>query len=221
MIDLGPHHYTQSEYRHCLELLGKINHYLGGFRATDHALKNLKTIPKSILEVGCGGGSLCQYLHKRYPETEILGIDLSAEAIQYAAANLSKENEKKIAFATQKEKTLPFPESSFDVVTTMLVCHHMTDDELMLFIKEAYRVCSTSVIINDLHRHIGAYLSFSAIARLAFPNRLIWHDGRLSIRRAFRKKDWHDLMEKAGFHPDQWTLKWHWAFRWTLTLRKK
>lgn len=220
ILDLGPQYYTQPEYDHCLALLGKINRYLGGFRATNKALKTLKTLPKSILEVGCGGGYLCHYLHKNYPETLIFGIDLSKEAIQHAKAQFSKENEGKIAFATQKEKTLLFNESSFDVVTTMLVCHHMTDEELVQFIKEAYRICSVSVIINDLHRHLLAYLSFSLIVPFVFPNRLIWNDGRLSIRRAFRKKDWSKIMEKAGFHPDQWTLKWNWAFRWTLTLRK-
>lgn len=216
ILDLGPEHYTSEEYEHCLTLLGRINSLLGGFRATLKALKKLPT-PRSILEIGCGGGYLCRYLNSWYPQTAIRGIDISREAIAFA----ERHKVENVSFSVQADKTLHFPDNSFDVVTTMLVCHHMDDEELVRFLQESYRVCREAVVINDLQRHVLAYLSYSLITPFLFANRLIWHDGRLSIRRSFRKSDWTALLEKAGFQKSRYDLKWNWAFRWTLTLRKE
>ncbi len=217
MLDLGPSHYSLEEYNACLKLLSRINCILGGFKATLKEFKALNHPIASILEIGCGGGYLCKKLERVFPNAEIKGIDLSSEAIIHAEKLLPSS---RISFEVQKEKTLSFPDDSFDVVTTMLVCHHMKDEEVVKFLKDTYRICKKAVIINDLQRHLLAYVSFSLIAPILFPSRLIWNDGRLSIRRAFRKRDWITLLEKAGFHQGQWSLKWNWAFRWTLTLSK-
>ncbi|SCA64234.1 Uncharacterized protein SCG7086_CW_00020 [Chlamydiales bacterium SCGC AG-110-P3] len=221
LLDLGQDHYTQKEYHRCLQLICRINRVLGGFQGTYRAFKNLKEPPRSILEVGCGGGYLCHRLHRRCPEATILGIDICQDAIDHACTHLPVECEEKVSFAVQESKSLDYSDNSFEVITTMLVCHHMTDQELILFLQESFRVCSKAVIINDLHRHILAYLSFSLIVPFLFPNRLIWHDGRLSVRRSFRKQDWIRLLKKAGFKESQYDLKWNWAFRWTLTLKKQ
>lgn len=221
ILDLGPDHYTQEEYDECLQLLGRVNNLLGGFTASKRAFKNLKKTPESILEIGCGGGSYSEHMHRWFPSAAITGIDINGKAIEHASNKLSDVNAKKISFKLQKNKALDYPDRSFDVVTSMLVCHHMTDEELVVFFKESYRVCTQAVIINDLQRHVLAYLGYSLIAPFAFPNRLLWHDGRLSVRRSFHKGDWIRLMKKAGFHRHQYDLKWHWAFRWTLTLRKQ
>lgn len=220
ILDLGPDYYTSVEYNQCLKLLSRINRFLGGFQATYLAFKKIKKIPQSILEVGCGGGYQCYRLHKQFPQAEIIGIDLSEQAIQHAQIHLPESCKHKVSFRQQKEKKLDYPDSSFDVVTTTLVCHHMADAELIQFFQESYRVCKIAVVINDLHRHFMAYLGFSLIAPFVFPNRLIWYDGRLSVRRAFRKKEWQQLLEKAGFDKGRYTLCWHWPFRWTLTLEK-
>lgn len=221
ILDLGKEHYSQEEYKSCLKFLEKINILLGGFRATRLAFQALKKKPASILEIGCGGGYLCHRLHEWFPKAKVQGIDISRDAIDHAKKHLPEDFKEKITFNIQNDKTLKFPDNSFDVVTTMLVCHHMTDDELVDFLKEGYRISSQAVIINDLHRHILAYISFSLITPFLFPHRLIWHDGRLSVRRSFRKRDWLSLLEKAGFQKHQYSLKWNRAFRWTLTIRKQ
>jgi 2-polyprenyl-3-methyl-5-hydroxy-6-metoxy-1,4-benzoquinol methylase len=218
ILDLGS--YTPDEYDSCLKLLCRVNRLLGGFKATKRAFHALKSAPTSILEVGCGGGYLCQQLHRLFPQASIKGIDLSSAAISHADKELPIGLRDKVSFSLQDSKNLDFKQGSFDVVTTMLVCHHMTDEELVQFLQEAYHISSKAVVINDLQRHFLAYWSFSLIAPFLFRNRLIWNDGRISVRRAFRKSDWKRLMERAGFHESQWKLTWNWAFRWTLTLRK-
>lgn len=220
ILDLDPSHYTQDSYDRCLSLLCRINSLLGGFSSTKSAFKALSRMPKSILDVGCGGGYLCQKMHRWFPKANIVGIDLNKNAVAHSEMHLPENMKGKVSFNLQMGKSLDYPNDSFDVVTTMLVCHHMTDEELVEFLQESYRISSLAVIINDLHRHFLAYLAFTLIAPFAFPSWLIWHDGRLSIRRSFRKRDWIRLMEKAGFHQNQYVLKWHFPFRWTLTLEK-
>lgn len=220
ILDAGPDHYSSQEYHQCLRLLQRVNRLLGGFSASKSAFSQLTPSPQSILDVGCGGGSLCQHLHRWLPEARIVGMDINPAAIDHANAACPKPLAKAITFEIQKTPQLLYPDQSFAVVTSMLVCHHMTDEELIVFLKDCYRICSQAVIVNDLQRHFLAYLSFSLIAPLVFRNRLIWHDGRLSIRRAFRKRDWLDILGKAGFTKDQYTLRWHWAFRWTLTIHR-
>lgn len=219
ILDLGPDHYTMNEYTDCLHLLGKINRWLGGFKATKGAFNRLKNAPKSILEVGCGGGHLCKKMSYWFPHANITGIDINRAAVMEAQKYLQVHNER-VKIEEQEDKNLKYADGQFDIVTTILVCHHMNDQELVDFLKESYRICSSAVIINDLHRHLLAYAGFALIAPFAFPNRLIWQDGRLSIKRSFRKKDWIHILNMAGFQKHQYELRWNWAFRWTLTLKK-
>ncbi|MDP1880839.1 MAG: hypothetical protein Q8K60_07855, partial [Parachlamydiaceae bacterium] len=53
-----------------------------------------------------------------------------------------------------------------------------------------------------------------------FPNRLIYHDGLLSIKKAFKKKDWLNYLEAANIPLNQCKINWHWPFRWLLTIDK-
>ncbi len=184
IMDLGPDHYSVEEYEQCLHQLGRIARYLGGNRATLAAFKKLKQEPRSILEIGCGGGHFAQILGKKYPNAEVLGIDINPLAISYAQRQLNKTPN--VTYKCLSSKELAYPSNSFDVVTATVVCHHIPDDELVTFLQECHRIAKKAVIINDLHRHPLAYLSFYLIAPIFFRNRLIMHDGLLSIKRAFK-----------------------------------
>ncbi|KAF3362721.1 Uncharacterized protein PHSC3_000708 [Chlamydiales bacterium STE3] len=217
LIDLGPSHYSKEEYEECLTQLARIGRFLGGDRATLQSFKNLRN-PQSILDVGCGGGHFTAELARRYPNASLLGIDLSAEAIAYAQKQHGNAKLNNLQFVATTSPQLTYETNQFDVVTTTLVCHHMTDQQLITFLKEAYRVAKHSVIINDLHRHWLAYFSFACIAKPFFPNRLIFQDGLLSIKRGFKKKEWVDYLHAAEIPLKHCHLTWHWAFRWILKI---
>lgn len=213
LIDLGSNYYTLEEYHHCLSQLGRIGHLLGGDRATFAAFKKLPSVPQSILDVGCGGGFFTLKLAKKYPQAKIIGTDLSAQAIAFAKSHSPLPN---VEFIVPSRAELDFASKSVDVVTSTLVCHHLTDHQLVDFLKRACRVAKKAVIFNDLHRHFLATASFALIAPLAFRNRLIFHDGLLSIQRAFTKKDWIHLLKKADIPSSCYSIHWHWAFRWII-----
>ena len=210
LIDLGSQHYTQGEYFDCLHQLGKVGEYLGGDRASYKAIDLLFPRPTSILDVGCGGGDFTQKLGKRYSSCQIKGIDISSKAVSYAKMHNQGNN---VTFDSCFLCNIP--SKSYDVVISTLVCHHLNDAELILFLKDCTRIAKKAVIINDLHRHPLAWLAFILSAPILFRNRLITHDGALSIKRAFTKKDWQGYLE--AFHA-KGKITWHWPFRWIVTL---
>lgn len=217
-IDLGPDYYSREEYWDCLKKLGRIGRFLGGDRATFQEMEKLKHCPSSILDVGCGGGTFTVKLAQRYPNAKVVGIDTSEEAITFAKEQAKHFGLKNLYFEHRQQKELTESANSYDVVMATLVCHHMKDEEIIAFLKKAAEVSKEAVIINDLHRHYLALALFAAISPIFFRNRLIMHDGLLSIRRAFTKNDWEQYLKSAGFHPSTWRIKWKWAFRWIITI---
>jgi 2-polyprenyl-3-methyl-5-hydroxy-6-metoxy-1,4-benzoquinol methylase len=205
MIDLGETHYTPEEYEDFLEKLGDVGRWLGG----DHAIKKgfEHVQPKSIVDVGCGGGFTAKLLSDQFHYARVLGIDMSEKAIDFCQQRHS-DNNPNLHFEHHEYKGLNFADNSFDVVTATLVCHHMNDDELVDFLQQAKRVARQEVIINDMHRHPVPYIFYFCTAPFLFRNRLITKDGLLSIKRAFKKTDWERYLQKAGIQPDAYQIRW-------------
>ena len=85
-----------------------------------------------------------------------------------------------------------------DFVVSSLVAHHMTDDQLLAFIRFMEKRAERGWLINDLHRHPLSYWGFPLLARLIGAHRIVREDGRLSISRAFRPAEWRSILAAAG-----------------------
>ena len=90
---------------------------------------------KRVLDAGCGAGYGSAELANT--AATVTGIDVSADAIAYAAANYSRPN---LQFQQANAAQLPFPDASFDLVVAFEVIEHLTDWEQL--ITEARRVLS-------------------------------------------------------------------------------
>jgi len=209
ILDLG--YYTQEEYEICLEKLNSIGEQLGGDRASLKALGGLK--PKSILDVGCGGGFFTTKLAKEFPNAKVIGTDIALDAIDFAKKR--QQALPNLAFIHQEVPNIKEIGSSFDVIITTLTAHHMSNQEFVSFLKEAKGIAQT-IVVNDLHRHWLAYLLYGMVAPIRYRNRLITHDGLLSIRRSFTKKEIVTLLQEALI--TNYKIKWHWPFRWTVKI---
>lgn len=218
-MDLGPSYYSSNEYQQCLYLLDRIGRYLGGDNATFWAFDQLKNYPQTILDVGCGGGLFTLRLAHRYPKTEIMGLDISNEAIAFANAQLGANPLSNIKFIVPNSKQLNFPANSIDIITATLVCHHLSDNELIQFLKDAYNISKEAIILNDLHRNPLATMGYALITPL-LRNRMVIHDGFISIQRGFTRFEWESLLKAADIPLQQCTIAWHWAFRWIILINK-
>jgi SAM-dependent methyltransferase len=80
----------------------------------------------SILDVGCGEGSLLAYLGPRYRCRHLVGLDLSESAIARARHTFPSAS-----YIVGNIGDLP-PGESFDLVTSIDVLEHVEDDEALL-----------------------------------------------------------------------------------------
>lgn len=218
-IDLGPSFYTLEEYSDCLKKLFRVNALLGFFRSTVNILKCFPN-DSSLIDVGCGGGVFLLNLSKYYPKMTLLGIDVSETAIELAREELVRLRRpaEKVQFQLQNQRALELPETSVDIVLATLVCHHIDDDDLIPFLQNAYLAARLAVIINDLHRHALAYWFYKKISSPLFRNRLITHDGLVSIQRGFTRAELESLLKKANI--SHYQIKWGFPFRWRVILWK-
>ena len=89
---------------------------------------------ESILDIGCGRGLLLIELAKKIPQGKATGVDLWLGNLEYKNSpqmvldNASVEGvSNRIEVITADALALPFNNNSFDMVTTSLMMHHLTD----------------------------------------------------------------------------------------------
>ena len=98
----------------------------GSFREKTLDLARL-TAGESILDVGCGTGSLAIAAKRRVgPAARVAGIDASPEMIARAQKK-SRKAGAEIEFQTALVEQLPFADDAFDVVLSTVMLHHLPD----------------------------------------------------------------------------------------------
>ncbi len=78
-----------------------------------------------LLDAGCGTGAMLGMFKRDYPDKNYTGVDLSEKMIE--AAN--KKHMEGIRFVAGDCESLPFADSSFDVVTCSMSFHHYPNPE--------------------------------------------------------------------------------------------
>ncbi|MDM7832438.1 methyltransferase domain-containing protein [Cellulomonas edaphi] len=81
---------------------------------------------QSLLDVGCGPGTVTIDLAQRLAPGEVVGVDTSAAVIEIARA-AAKDADANVTFDVADAYQLPFASDSFDVVHAHQVLQHLTD----------------------------------------------------------------------------------------------
>jgi len=92
----------------------------------------------SVLDVGCGDGSIAAQLRRRRSDLSLRGIDVLVRP------------QTQVPVDRFDGRTIPHADQSFDVVMFVDVLHH-TDDPAVL-LREATRVARQAVVIKDHNR---------------------------------------------------------------------
>jgi SAM-dependent methyltransferase len=208
---------TAEDFAACLKDLATVNRLTLAMRPTFTWLDRLTRDwpadrPLSVLDVGFGQGDMLRaiwrWAQRRNLAVALEGIDLNP--LSELAAREATPREMNIRFRTGDVFSLP-SERRVDVIISSLVTHHLTDAQIVAFIRLMEAQTNSGWFINDLHRHALSYQVFRAWAALAGWHRFVRHDGPVSIARSFRRADWVRYLAEAGVAAE---IAWYMPFRY-------
>jgi ubiquinone/menaquinone biosynthesis C-methylase UbiE len=81
----------------------------------------------SLLDIGCGPGTLTADLAARVAPGEVLGLDISAEVVAEAQAHARRSGAGNLSFRVGDFRSAGLPPGSFDVVHAHQVLQHLRD----------------------------------------------------------------------------------------------
>lgn len=99
----------------------------------------------SLLDAGCGAGTITLGLAEAVAPGRVVGIDLDAGSIEVASAAASSRRLANLVFRTGSVYELPFPEDSFDVVFSNAVLEHLKEPSKA--VREFHRVLKRGGIL--------------------------------------------------------------------------
>lgn len=163
-------------------------HFVNDRRISALARQLAELIPPnaSVLDVGCGPGTLTARVGALRGDCAFRGIDVMARPDSVIPVELFDGTH------------IPLGDASVDAVMFVDVLHHTDDPNVLL--KEARRVARQCVIIKD-HRRNGL---------LAGPTLRVmdWvgnaHHGVRLPYNYLSEREWRDAFSKAGLRPDVW-----------------
>ncbi|MEO6324087.1 MAG: methyltransferase domain-containing protein [Thermoanaerobaculia bacterium] len=207
---------STAEAERSLADLEWVHRYLGGRRLIRRHLVPLLcslTSPGealSVLDLGCGSGHVARDLRIAVRERGLalrtFGLDQ-----QLGHARLAARGETLAGDAT----SLPFADSSVDVIVSTLFVHHFTGPMLQRLFQESARVARRGVVMFDLSRQRLALPFISLVGPLAFQSRVSMADGKASVRQAYTAAEIRAAAQ-APLHgstvsprgPFTWQLTW-------------
>ena len=218
-IDTG--NYTAAEYEDCISELQFVNRWMGDAHSLKATLlreiesQSLQSF--SILDIGAGSGELLRVAATWARQTNRRLSAVGLELNESMAESMREESEQfdEIRAVRGDALKLPFADAEFDYVMCSLFTHHLLDEQVIDVLREMSRVARRRIFVIDLHRHPVAYFFYTTLGKLVLHNRLVRHDGALSILRGFKSDELLDLARRAGLR--EISVERHFPYRLVLS----
>ena len=123
---------------------------------TDFIKNRIDLKDKTLIDVGCGGGLLCENLAEH--SKEVKGIDMSNEAIEIAKTHQTLKNLKIDYEEIALEGLIKKSKKKYDVLTCMELVEHVPDPEKL--IKDCFKITNrkADLFFSTLNRNIISYI---------------------------------------------------------------
>ena len=123
---------------------------------TDFIKNRIDLKDKTLIDVGCGGGLLCENLAEH--SKEVKGIDMSNEAIKIARTHQTLKNLKIDYEKIALENLLKKSKEKYDVLTCMELVEHVPDPEKL--IKDCVKITNrkADLFFSTLNRNLISYI---------------------------------------------------------------
>jgi len=199
---------SYEELRGCLHDIARVNRLTFAYRPTLSWMEELITArpassePLRVVDVGCGDGDMLRRIDawaaKRGVPVALIGIDVNPDAIRAAREATPPERIHQGIQWIVGDALSNAATGDIDVVICSLLTHHLTDPQIVQFLRWAERIARRGWFVNDLHRKPVPYHLFRLWARFTNWHPFVKNDGAVSIRRSFVVEDWQRLCSAAG-----------------------
>jgi SAM-dependent methyltransferase len=162
--------------------LARIHRWLGDTRFVIRAIRQDPVRVRRILDVGCGTGLVSEAIGRKL-NVEVLGVDLNPRPSIGTSVPVLR--------ADAVRDSLP----AADVAFSMLLGHHLSEDDLVELIRNVGRFCRRFILL-DLVRHPLPLILFRMCVA-PFVCRTVVLDGQRSIRRSYSPAELRRLTASA------------------------
>lgn len=192
---LDEHDAPQRDMERSLRDLRRINRYLGGLRIYKTLLRRISPDGRSritVLDLGCGS---CDLLDAAARSRAILGI-----GVDFKIDHLLYRPQRSAMYRVVADaRTLPFRDTSVDVVTSAHFFHHFEPDENKQILLDSLRVARIGVAVNDTRRHRAPLFFVRLLGWLGLVGRITRFDAPASVLRAYTVAE-AEAVVPAGVH---------------------
>ncbi|MBY0547859.1 MAG: methyltransferase domain-containing protein [Candidatus Obscuribacterales bacterium] len=159
--------------------------------------RSLKSV--RLLDVATGSGDILIELEKRGRcaglQVNGFGCDISSVAVSEASRRTESEGAQSRFFVLDPVRQ--GIEEKFDIATVSLFTHHLSDEEVVLLLRNLSRSANL-ILVNDLARSsLNWYLVFIA-TRVLSRSPVVHFDGPASVCNAFTPEELRSLAHEAG-----------------------
>jgi ubiquinone/menaquinone biosynthesis C-methylase UbiE len=139
----------------------------------------------SVLDIGCGDGTIDQQILNRRPDVSIAGVDLFVRPSS------------RISVIVFDGNNIPYRDASFDVAMFVDVLHHTKDPEVLL--RQAKRVAKKSIVIKDHFRN--GFLADTTLRVMDWVGNAA-HGVALPYN-YWSREDWTAAFQSLSLEPDE------------------
>ncbi|NNJ88391.1 MAG: methyltransferase domain-containing protein [Eudoraea sp.] len=199
------------------------NKWLGGnnitIRALDRIFKEHPREKYTILDIGCGDGSMLRevadHCNKKNIHTQLIGLDLNEKSINIAREYSHSYGN--IEYRIKDVLSLEPEELQCDILLCTLTLHHFSEEQIHTFVKKFALLTNIGIIVNDLDRNKIGFVLFKLLSQVFMKTSIAKHDGLISIKSGFTSKDFRRFSRTVPAMDHK--VMWRWAFRyeWVLT----
>jgi SAM-dependent methyltransferase len=143
----------------------------------------------SVIDVGCGDGTIDALIRDARPDVEISGVDV---LVRPSA---------RIKVTPFDGRRLPFDERSFDTVMFIDVLHHTEDPTILL--NEARRVARKSIILKD--HTMDGLLAYQTLRLMDWVGNA--HHGVALPYNYWPERRWHEVFAEVGLQLTRWEAR--------------
>lgn len=123
----------------------------------------------SVLDIGCGPGTITADLAARVAPGAVTAVDQSTDVLDVAHAEVERRNLSNVSFATADVHNLDIADDTFDVVHAHQVLQHVADPVRAL--REMRRVCRPGGIVAARDADYAGFIWFPRLPELD-----LWRD---------------------------------------------